>query len=1512
MACQLKEAAELLLSKPVTKKEFKAALAKTSTSKTPLINMANATWETELRDVLNTLSESRKGTLIQLADKTDKKNSSKKGTGFQGYVGGFNSKGKGTSAGDGKDKAMRKVADGFIGEIGSSKGSRSSSATSLRHWFTTLSGTELDKEISRGVNSWTSINRDMVPMKDSSVIMLARNSEFKGKPISKSTKDNILTEYRAGSTFVVGDMPGVDSQFIDYLEEIGASYKIYHNGDTPRINYTESRKGTSKPQTASEGKSTRGSGKSAPEAAKAQKTIIDSNQKELGATTVEFDKKLNTRLKGILKKLYPEIKLEYTEQEILHGEGVMNQEVVSNTVKFSLKVVEALNEWAAIKPSKHGGTSQPILKTIRTKQEAGVRKKLAGKGVSKEQIDFVFEYMKQNDINEIDTAQLADRVLLGLATSVDINTRTTGTKQTGKKDLTDAEIDWIEENIAEMEEDLEDASTEEERTRIQISIDEERAKISSIDLPERIVNTDYYASLTVPGGTNYQEKEIATPSIIAPKKGHADFATDKGIGWYRVDDSTKQEGTLRVLEMQSDMFQKMKDEDLSKESRKTNNVVSISSALGERQELYYKMSKIDQEKVDRLIETVLNDKSSDEDYKSAKKKILAIESPYLKLYSSINLEKAFLQLLNTDNKWAKFFIQSIVQDATKKGYKKIKFPSGETAAQIEGHDSIAARIRAIDKKINSLNSNKDEYLAELATEETEHLNEIINIHRNPVRVKGAKIQLERLNDDPGLYFEKELKTYSNRGNEIDLLKSKKAELKTEGLEKLAPIEGFYQVRVYNTLVKTYGKENVKTVTDEHGNGWFELTLDATRDGSTIMLQRDGTDHVTLVGSKLKSSTLDITNTAGDVVGTMRVNYNSSLSKELGRSDLGYVRSKFGSAELKSTIIMLDDLYIEEEFRSRSYGINAVDQLIAESQGKKDILLDSYPTDGTIDQNNLNKFYESLGFEVIPEAAKEGVYLMKLNKEKFNNAKQRNSGGKIKGQADLEAKTVLINSLLQSQDTLPHEYAHHYISWFRDTKIVQDGIEKWGSEEALVQAIGEQVVAQKGEALDWWKKFTAWVQEKFDSYYKGLDKVDKEQLQKLLTDAFLTRKDLKSMEDDYSGVSALNSKDNTTAITEYESDLSSLKKTKPERGLGASEEVSGLNEVIISDEEYQVIKESNQYYKDKHPKMFSFGDEYRFHDDTNTITLLDPTLDNDVDEQMHEVYTAHEIAHALTWEYLNDPANKDTVTYLKNALKVAKRDFEPGRSLEEHLLADRLTYASTNGYSDIHKVAELVAILSSEPNIRKSFIEAFPQTTRSKLEKILDVIKAFIAKNIGMEDTGDVIATVDAIMKAGKINPIHKTNSTSRGIGAIEALGSANKEADDMYMEMYQPTTVSVNNTRTEEVVDTTPKQKVQMYFNGSKSGEAREVKKVSVKDNMLTLELVKGGTYQFDLDGRVTNGLHTGITPKGSAKVKSIQANLRAILQSIEVPAIMPTQISKEAMLEAKAIIAEANKKCEG
>jgi hypothetical protein len=110
---------------------------------------------------------------------------------------------------------------------------------------------------------------------------------------------------------------------------------------------------------------------------------------------------------------------------------------------------------------------------------------------------------------------------------------------------------------------------------------------------------------------------------------------------------------------------------------------------------------------------------------------------------------------------------------------------------------------------------------------------------------------------------------------------------------------------------------------------------------------------------------------------------------------------------------------------------------------------------------------------------------------------------ILGMADLKAGKVFVDTMLQGQDTLPHEYAHHYISWFRDTKIVQQGIKKFGSEEALVQAIGEQSAKQLGEAYSWFKRFTKWLRNAFNKIAPS----DRDKLVKELTDAFLTRKDI---------------------------------------------------------------------------------------------------------------------------------------------------------------------------------------------------------------------------------------------------------------------------------------------------------------------------------------------------------------------------------------------------------------------
>jgi hypothetical protein len=157
--------------------------------------------------------------------------------GFQGYKDGFEDKGKGTPQGDGKDKAMREVANVFIGELGKSgKGSTYTSAKEIAAkqgeeptTFEGYIGGDKSKYV-KEIHS-ASIKLKGQPL----IVMLARNEKLKGQELSGETEKKIKALSEQGATFVVGDMPNVDSQFIDYLQEIGAKFTIYHTGTTRRI-----------------------------------------------------------------------------------------------------------------------------------------------------------------------------------------------------------------------------------------------------------------------------------------------------------------------------------------------------------------------------------------------------------------------------------------------------------------------------------------------------------------------------------------------------------------------------------------------------------------------------------------------------------------------------------------------------------------------------------------------------------------------------------------------------------------------------------------------------------------------------------------------------------------------------------------------------------------------------------------------------------------------------------------------------------------------------------------------------------------------------------------------------------------------------------------------------------------------------------------------------------------------------------------------------------------------------
>jgi len=147
--------------------------------------------------------------------------------------GGFENRGKGTPQGDGKDKAMRKAADaGFIGEIDWTAGKESSTLTSFN--LASPGATKTMTDIGQDAKSKHAYVIALKPT--GKTIMLARNGKFNGIDLLDKTKNNIADLSAAGYNFVVGDMPGVDSYFIDYLKSIDADYTVYHTGNNPRIN----------------------------------------------------------------------------------------------------------------------------------------------------------------------------------------------------------------------------------------------------------------------------------------------------------------------------------------------------------------------------------------------------------------------------------------------------------------------------------------------------------------------------------------------------------------------------------------------------------------------------------------------------------------------------------------------------------------------------------------------------------------------------------------------------------------------------------------------------------------------------------------------------------------------------------------------------------------------------------------------------------------------------------------------------------------------------------------------------------------------------------------------------------------------------------------------------------------------------------------------------------------------------------------------------------------------------
>jgi hypothetical protein len=508
-----------------------------------------------------------------------------------------------------------------------------------------------------------------------------------------------------------------------------------------------------------------------------------------------------------------------------------------NSVNYKLSLIQALERF--INPpqgkrfKKYGERKGIERKTIRlnTKKrpnlETNLRKNLYGKGVTKQQVDLLIDYMKENNLKEAKVKDLIKSIKDKYSFVVEVNTaKENKAKNVNAGYLLDDDSSFQdpfteeytgvpnEYYVRDYNGNIVESFTNKEEAEKRI----EELNESSTDIP-----TQHYSHLSALGATKgknkyednpdweYQEVEFQTPDITPSIKGHAAFSTNNGIGWARIW-YNKKTGVVEVQEVQSDLFQKGRDrkvltnsyiKNLPEEFLKGSNYTGINYFKSNNK--YYK----------EFLGTKFQDieEISFNEYSAA----------YYTLIEDNKIKdngNNFLQLLNKKGNWVNFFIQSIVQDSVKKGYNKILFPKGDTASKIEGHQTVEEFRKFKENRIKFLQNESGNFTL------IDRLGNNLGKFETKAEVQ-SKIKSEYLVDYKIINLE------DTRNKEIETLKKEIKRVEEEGFGALKPIWDFYENRISNILKKLY---NTKDITDEFGNEWTEIDLLDSKVKNKILLK----------------------------------------------------------------------------------------------------------------------------------------------------------------------------------------------------------------------------------------------------------------------------------------------------------------------------------------------------------------------------------------------------------------------------------------------------------------------------------------------------------------------------------------------------------------------------------------------------------------------------------------------------------------------------------------------------
>lgn len=333
-----------------------------------------------------------------------------------------------------------------------------------------------------------------------------------------------------------------------------------------------------------------------------------------------------------------------------------------------------------------------------------------------------------------------------------------------------------------------------------------------------------YTKLVAPGGTKYMELEIATPQLQPSILGHARFATSNGIGWFRTDDLRIDDNTgkmvsdgagglvqlgqitdsttRRILELQSDLFQKGRDQKiLSRDINVNWEVGSQEDWDSSINETTYHIDPTTDEENPYSIRVVGNN--------VYRRDVTSNGFVYLKGTNPQSNGSDYLQFLNKDANWVSFFIKSIMQDSARRGYSKVLFPNGRTMGVIQGEMDAETLLANIDRNIAALE----------------------NMLQNPDRYKSGN----QYEFNPAFMFDTKEEFLQHVQNSLDNNYRRREQVEGDVNTRLGATKAFYQNQVKRNLEKLYGKDNVLTITDNYNNEWFEVNVTESSN-DTIVFQ----------------------------------------------------------------------------------------------------------------------------------------------------------------------------------------------------------------------------------------------------------------------------------------------------------------------------------------------------------------------------------------------------------------------------------------------------------------------------------------------------------------------------------------------------------------------------------------------------------------------------------------------------------------------------------------------------